>query len=41
MPPDLMRHVDRAVADYRRDQAALSDQFAQPSTGDRETTAAR
>jgi YhgE/Pip-like protein len=25
MPPDLMRYVDRAVADYRRDQAALVD----------------
>jgi len=22
MPPDLMRYVDRAVAEYRRDQAA-------------------
>src|SRR5437764_11528755 len=41
MPPDLMRYVDRAVADYRRDQAALSDQFAQPSAGDREATEAR
>ncbi|MBV9336997.1 MAG: DUF3533 domain-containing protein, partial [Solirubrobacterales bacterium] len=29
MPPDLMRYLDRAVADYRRDQAALDDQSAQ------------
>ena len=34
MPPDLMRYVDRAVADYRSDQAALRDQPAQPATGD-------
>jgi YhgE/Pip-like protein len=33
MPPDLMRYVDRAVADYRRDQAALRDQSAQPAAG--------
>jgi YhgE/Pip-like protein len=33
MPPDLMRYVDRAVADYRRDQAALRDQSAQPAGG--------
>ena len=26
MPPDLMEYVDRAVADYRRDQAALADE---------------
>ena len=33
MPPDLMRYVDRAVADYRRDQAAVPDQSAQPAAG--------
>jgi YhgE/Pip-like protein len=36
MPPDLMRYVDRAVADYRRDQAAGRDQSVQPATGDGE-----
>ena len=24
MPPDLMRYLDRAVADYQRDQAAAA-----------------
>ena len=33
MPPDLMRYVDRAVADYRRDRAAVPDQSAQPAAG--------
>jgi len=33
MPPDLMRYIDRAVAEYRRDQAALRDHSAQPATG--------
>jgi len=28
-----MRYVDRAVADYRRDQAALRDQSVQPAEG--------
>jgi YhgE/Pip-like protein len=40
MPPDLMRYVDRAVADYRRDQATLRDQSAQPTTGDGEAAEA-
>ena len=35
MPPDLMRYVDRAVADYRRDQAVLRDQSRQPAAGNR------
>jgi YhgE/Pip-like protein len=34
MPPDLMRYVDRAVADYQRDQAALRAQSAQPAAAD-------
>ena len=29
MPPDLMRYVDRAVADYRRDQTARRNQSGQ------------
>src|SRR5262249_23431944 len=33
MPPDLMRFVDHAVADYRREQAALRDQSEQPAAG--------
>lgn len=41
MPPALMRYIDRAVADYRRDQAATRDQAAQPSAGDSEAAAAR
>jgi hypothetical protein len=41
MPPDLMRYIDRAVADYRRDQAVLREQSAQPSAGDREAAEAR
>jgi YhgE/Pip-like protein len=41
MPPDLMRYIDRAVADFRRDRAALRDQSAQPSAGDREAAKAR
>jgi hypothetical protein len=35
MPADLMRYIDRAVADYRRDQAALRDRSAaQPPAED-------
>jgi hypothetical protein len=33
MPPDLMRYVDNAVSDYRRDQAALRNQSTQPRAG--------
>ena len=40
MPPDLMRYVDRAVADYRRDQTALREQSAQPAAGDGEAAEA-
>jgi len=40
MPPDLMRYVDRAVADYQRDQAALRDQSAQPAAGNGKTAQA-
>jgi YhgE/Pip-like protein len=40
MPPDLMRYVDRAVADYRRDQAAPHGQSAQPATADGEAAEA-
>jgi len=36
MPPDLMRYIDRAVAEYRRDQAALRHQSAQPVAGNGE-----
>ncbi len=36
MPPDLMRYVDRAVADYRRDQADLPEQSAWAAAGDGE-----
>jgi YhgE/Pip-like protein len=34
MPPDLMRYVDQAVADYRRDQAALADQSGRGAAGE-------
>jgi ABC-type multidrug transport system permease subunit len=40
MPPDLMRYVDRAVGDYRRDQATLREQSAQPTAGDGEAAEA-
>jgi ABC-type multidrug transport system permease subunit len=40
MPPYLMRYVDRAVADYRRDQAVLRHQSAQPEVGDGEAAEA-
>jgi YhgE/Pip-like protein len=36
MPPDLMRYVDRAVADYRRDQAAVRNQSALRAADDTE-----
>jgi len=36
MPPDLMRYVDRAVADYRRDQAALREESVQAAAADAE-----
>jgi hypothetical protein len=34
MPPDLMRYIDRAVADYRRDQAVLTDQSERGAAGE-------
>jgi hypothetical protein len=40
MPPDLMEYVDRAVADYRRDQAALLDQSERGTAGEREAAEA-
>ena len=40
MPPDLMEYVDRAVADYRRDQAALPDQSERGAAGGREAAEA-
>jgi hypothetical protein len=40
MPPELMRYVDRAVTDYRRDQAALRDQSALRAAGNGEAAEA-
>jgi YhgE/Pip-like protein len=41
MPPDLMRYVDRAVADYRRDQAVLTNQSEREAAGEGEGVEAR
>jgi hypothetical protein len=41
MPPDLMRQIDRAVADYCRDRAAFRDQSARPAARDAETAEVR
>jgi ABC-type multidrug transport system permease subunit len=40
MPPDLMRYVDRAVADYRRDQAAGDDHPERVAADDGESAEA-